>query len=325
MKKSTTKTKPQKVTKPIKSKPEKVSEKPKAGEIQITNNPAFIQETPAGFYGTAKHSCNLGDLISALPCLKKYWMVTSRQVKLYQTINLVAQYYPSATHPTTDDSGNMVCVNQKMFDMVSPLILSQTYIKSFERYNGETVTLDFDVIRGRADVGMPNLMIQSWLMFSFPDLSYDLSKAWIELTDIPTHPIRNQIDGKVIINFTERYRIGQTQMEYHFLRAYAPDLIFAGTETEHFKFCNFWQLNIPRLEVNDFLEYAYALKYSRFLMSNQSFGWNLATALGTPRLLEVCKWAANCQPFIGEDSFGYQFTPAAEYYFREMYNKTLRK
>lgn len=267
-----------------------------------------------------KNFANLGDIISIMAALKRYWEVTKRRVILSQQVNQPGAYYPGAVHPTVDESGTNVCVNRPMFDMVKPLIESQEYIYKMEIYDGQHIDLDFDVIRGKTFVGMPNLMIQSWVMYAFPDLACDLSKAWIFLPEQKKHPIRKQVNGKCILNFTERYRSEPT--DYAFLKKYSPDLIFAGTEREHFLFCNRWQLTIPRLEVKDFLEYAYAIKYSRFFMGNQSFGWNIAQAIHAPRIVELCRFAPNVQPMIGENSFGFFHQVGAEYYFRKLYNET---
>ena len=76
---------------------------------------------------------------------------------------------------------------------------------------------------------------------------------------------------------------------------------------------------------NDFLEDAYALRGARFLLCNQSWMWNCATALGTPRLLEVCNFAQNCLPFYGDDNRGYYHQVSLEHYFRMMYNNTMHK
>lgn len=272
------------------------------------------------FYTHVKHMANLGDIIAILPAIKRYYEVTKRKVILCQQIDAAAHYYAGATHPTVDANGTMVCVNKAMFDMVKPLVESQEYIQAFVPYTGQKIDLNFDVIRGQTDVGMPNGMIQSWIMYAFPDLDYDLSTTWIDLPEVKKHPIQKQVKDKIIINFTERYR--NPLIDYYFLQNYSPDLIFSGTEREHFLFCNRWNLNIPRLEINDFLEYAYVLKYSRFLLSNQSFGWNLATGLGTKRILEVCKYAPNCQPFLGKNSKGFFYNVGVEYYFRKFYNET---
>lgn len=272
-------------------------------------------------FTTVKHFANIGDVFSTIGAVNKYYSVTGRKVKFCQTINQEAAYYPGAVHPTVDESGRNVCVNINGFEMMKPLIEAQEYIHSFEPYTGQHIDLDFDVIRGKTDVNLPNGLIQSWIVYAYPDLAFDVSKAWIKVSDETPVNIYKQVKNKIIINFTERYR-SHSPIDYFFLKNYMPDLIFSGTEKEHWLFCNKWQLTIPRLEINDFLELAHALKASRFLLCNQSMHWNLATAIGTPRVLEVCKWAFNCHPNIGEDNYGGFYQTAIEYYFRLLYNKT---
>jgi len=268
---------------------------------------------------SVKHMANMGDQIAVMPALKKYYEVTGRKIKFLQLVNTPAAYYPGATHPTTNN-GEMVTLNQAMFDMMKPLVESQEYIDSYEVYQGQKVDLDFDVIRQKTFVNLPHGAIQAWIPYAFPDLSFDLSKEWITLDDNTPEYISEQVKDKIVLNFTDRYRNHLT--DYFFLKNYMPDLIFAGTETEHWNFCNKWQLTIPRLEINNFLDLAYALKASRFLLSNQSMNWNLAEALKTPRILEVCQYAQNCQPMVGENSYGFFHQVGVEYYFRKLYNET---
>ena len=111
-------------------------------------------------------------------------------------------------------------------------------------------------------------------------------------------------------------------MDSLYSRHYAPDVISAGTETVHWLFWQNWHSDIPQLVVNAFLEYAHAIKNSRFLLGNQSFGWNLAEAMKTPRVLEVCQFAPNCMPFVGENSYGYFHQVGLESYFVILYIKT---
>ena len=267
-----------------------------------------------------KHSTNPGDLIAAMAAIKKFYDITQRKVIVSQSTSFLASYYSGAVHPTVNSQGQNVCCNDAMWEMLKPLVESQVYIHSFEKYSGQNIDLDFDVIRGKTFVNMPQGALQAWITYAFPDLAFNLSDAWIYLNDKCPQKIKKQVFGKVIINFTERYR--NTVINYFFLKNYAPDLIFAGTEREHWLFCNTWQLNIPRLEVKDFLELGHALKESRFLLSNQSLCWNLAEAIKTPRILEVCQYAQNCQPLIGQDSYGFFHQVGCEYYFRTLYNKT---
>lgn len=270
-----------------------------------------------------KHSVNLGDIIASLPAIKKYYEITGRRAVFFQTIGLKAEYYPGAVHPTVDEEGNSVSVNKAMFDMIKPLVESQPYIAKMEAYTGQPFDLDFDVIRGKTFVNLPNGSIQSWIMYAFPDLSYDISLPWIELSgDCPEY-IKEQVDKKVILNFTERYR--NHKIDYFFLKNYAPDLIFAGTEREHWLFCTKWHLDIPRLNIENFLDYAHAIKNSRFILANQSLGWNIAEAIKSPRVLEVCQYAVNCLPFYGENSYGFYHQVGVEYFFRVLYNKTSQK
>lgn len=271
-----------------------------------------------------KHSVNPGDIVASLVACKRYWEITGRKVRYLQSLNVPALYYPGAIHPTVDQNGTNVTLNKPMFDLIKPLVESQEYISSFEVYNGQRVDVDFDVIRGKTFVNLPHGSIQSWLFYAFPDLHSDISKSWLKLL-----PQRQQIEevtkDKVLINFTERYRNSKIMLDYYFLQEYSSDLMFAGTETEHFKFCSRWGLNIPRLEVKDFLELAYAIRGARFLLSNQSMCWNIATGLGTKRLLEICDFAVNCLPFYGEDNLGFYHQMPLGHYFRELYNKTRNK
>jgi len=315
---SNTKKKPTK--KKIAKKQVEVNEPPRIVPIKEAFN-----ITPPEYCTRVKHMANMGDIVASMAACKKYFDITKRQIVYQQLVNQPAQYYQGATHGTVDEQGTMVTLNANLFEMIKPLIESQEYIHSFIQYNGQRVDLDFDVVRGQTDVNMPHGMLSAWIMYAFPDLACDLSKPWLILPEVKDElVIQNEVKRKVIINFTERYR-SHAPIDYYFLKNYAADLIFAGTEKEYWLFCNKWGLSIPRLEVKNFLELAYAMKACRFLMSNQSFIWNIADAMKTPRVLEVCKWADNCQPHIGEDSYGYFYQVGAEYYFRTMYNKTANR
>lgn len=275
-------------------------------------------------YTNIFHAVNLGDLVASMAAIKKFYDVTKRKVCVLQKIDQPAAYYQGATHPTVNSDGLNVCMNDAGFKMIKPLVESQYYIGKMEKYEGQRIDLDFNVIRGKTFCNMPNGMIQSWVMYAFPDLAIDLSKPWVELNGKCPPNILKQVKGKIILNFTERYR--NPQIDYFFLKNYEPDLVFAGTERECWLFGNQWKLNnMPRLEIKDFLEYGYAIKNSRFLLGNQSFGWNISDAIKSPRILEMCSYAPNCMPFVGDDSYGFFHQVGLEYYFKTLYNKTLGK
>lgn len=271
-----------------------------------------------GMPANIRHSVNSGDLIAAMGAIKKYYELTGRKVVVIQTINMAAAYYSGAEHPVVDEQGRNVTVNSTVFEMLKPLIESQKYVHSMEVYTGQRVDVDFDVIRGKTFVNLPHGPIQGWIPLAFPDLIFDISKPWMEFDDSCPFEIKGQVQGKVLLNFTARYR---AKIDYFFLKNYAPDLIFSGTEKEHWDFCNTWGLTIPRLQIKNFLDLAYAVKECRFTVGNQSMLWGLSQACGKPRILEMCNYADNCFPGIGDDSHGYFYQAGAEYAFRQFYNK----
>lgn len=281
---------------------------------------------------TVKHFANIGDAIASLAGLKKYYELTGKKIIFTQQINVRGTYYPSAVHPTKNDKGEEVMCNQKMFDMLKPLLLCQDYIHDVQVYNGQKIDIDLDVIRQGVFVNLPYMAIQSWIFMAFPDIATDLSKQWMTIGDIDVSNCKIKstsgeitavsldfIKDKAVINFTERYR--NPHLNYFFLKNYKDSIIFAGTENEYEVFCKQWELDIPYLIVNDFLELAHIIKNSKFLLGCQSFCWGIAESLKTPRILELCTFAPNCQPFIGEDSYGYLSQVGLVYYFETLMSK----
>lgn len=256
------------------------------------------------------HKVNARDLISAMAGMLGLYKKYGKKIDVYQQLNVKGDYYAGATHPIQDSDGNLVCMNEKIYGMMQPLLLTQNYINDVKIWEGEKVDVDLDVIRNGLFVNMPHGMIQSWIMLAFPDMAFDLSQQWIFVDADRTYK------DYVILNFTERYR--NNHIGYFFLNKYKDRLIFAGTQKEYLLFCNQWKLDIPKLEINDFYQYARYIKGCKFYMGNQSMGWNLANALMHPRLLEMCHYAPNCQPFVGEKNFGYYHQTAVEYYFKEL-------
>ncbi len=261
---------------------------------------------------TYKHQANIGDIIAVMAGIKSIWEQMDSRAIFCQEVNFQVEYAKKAPHPTTHN-GNKVTVNNSMFHMMKPLMLSQPYIEDFVEYSDQKIIVNLDVIRDKCFVNMPNLMIQSWTLLAFPDMACDLSQPWVDVEANDT------IKNKVLINFTERYRI--EWMDYKFLRKYEEHLIFSGTAYEHNLFCNLWGLNIPYLNVDDFLDLAKCAKGCAFFLGNQSFAWNLCNAIGVPRLLEMSPIAPNCQPFVGKDNFGFYHQNAAQYLFKRLFDK----
>jgi hypothetical protein len=264
---------------------------------------------------TVRHSANIGDLIASLAGLKGYWEETGQRFVYMQELNVDAVYHQNYYHPT-QEGGKQVMCNRKMFDMIKPLIEAQPYIERFEEFEGQKVIVDLNAIRGGIEVNIPFGAIQSWYMLAFPDLAYDISKPWINV-DCKDFP--SQMERKILVNFTNRYR--NQFIHYYFLKDYQEELIFIGTEKERDEFCEKWNLNISLLSVNNFLELAQIMEQSKFLLSNQSFCWNLNRALNMPSILEMYPSAPNCIPFVGNENYGFYHQKGLEYYFNTLINK----
>lgn len=287
-----------------------------------------------------RHYCNIGDQIASLIGLKKYYELTGKKSIYCQQLDVRPRYYEGAIHPVMKDGQQVMC-NAAIWKMMVPLMKAQEYISDAQVYNGqplgvardgEVLGIDFTVIRQHIFVNLPNQAIQQWLFIAFPDIAADISKAWITVPDnvnISNCKLKygtivkklnpEFLEGKALLNFTERYR--NEHMDYFYLKNYEGELIFAGTPKEHKIFCKRWGLNMPLLIVKDFLQLAYIMKKCKLLLSNQSFMWNLAEAMKVPRTLELCVGAPNCQAFIGEDSKGYLNQTGNVVYFETLMSK----
>jgi hypothetical protein len=266
-------------------------------------------------YITFRHYANIGDIISVMASIKSYYDQTGVKAIFYQQLNVKAEYYAGASHPTKDNSGTQVCCNQKMYDMIRPLLLAQPYIHDVQEYTGQKAIINLDVFRSEGFANLPYGMIQSWPMLVYPDLAADLTQPWIS--------VEGKYDGYkdlILVNFTERYR--NNTLNYFFLKEHSDKLRFVGTDEEWIAFREQWDLpHLSRAQVADFLDLAIMIKSCKFVLGNQSFVWNLAEAMKHPRLLEMCSFAPNCQPFIGKHSYGYYHQNAVEYYFDKLMNE----
>ena len=257
-----------------------------------------------------KHSINIGDLYSLLPSLKEIFKKYGRKAKVFQRINMPGHYYAGATHPTKDEKGAEVTMNKKMFEMVKPLIEYQSYVESFDIWTGQKIDVDFDKMRS-GFVNMPNGSINRWPFYLFPDMATDLSKKWLEVP----RKIDQRTKGKILINFTERYR--NHMIAYFFLKEYSGQLIFTGTKSEYEFFCGEWGLEMPYLEVTDFLELAVAINSCKLFVGNQSSAFQIAEGLKKKRAVELCSFAPNVVPH-GANGYDYYHQEAAEYYLKNL-------
>ena len=256
------------------------------------------------------HSYNMGDLLSILPGIRRIWMDTDKKGDVFQRIGQPGNYYDGATHPVTNDNGDMVCFNEGMLKLAEPLLKYQEYISNFKEWEGEKIVVNFDTMR-QTFINMPFGEIKRWSFYVFPDMATDLSVKWLSVPD----GVDERVAGKMIINKTERY--SNPAINYFFLKEYQDRAVFTGTKKEHKIFTEKWKLDIPYLKVNDFLELAIAINSCKCFLGSQSMQFQIAEGLKVPRIVELCSFAPNVIP-QGANGYDFYHNGAAEYYVQKL-------
>ncbi len=259
--------------------------------------------------------CYSGDLIATLPGIREACRRLNATAEIYLWLDKHGKPYDGADHPY---GGAMQ--SEYTCKMLKPLLEEQEYISLVKPWEGEKIIVDLDDLRQNI-VGMPYGSLHRWPFYLWPDMSCDLSVRWINAfgSDFEFDEATPQYHtDKIIINRTSRYH--NHYINYFFLREHQSKLLFAGLKEERDAFCKQWELDIPLLDVDDFLELARYIQSCRFFIGNQSMCFGIAEAIKVPRLLEVCPYAPNVIP-TGKDAFDFQRQEALEFLFKEMDDK----
>lgn len=263
---------------------------------------------------TFLHNGSIGDCWAALPGIKQHCKTTGRKAHLYLVNGQKAVYYEGATHPTVNDAGEMVMLNQQVIEMMIPLFKAQDFISECCVWNNEPVHCDLNRMR-ETFVNMPNGCISRWQFYTWPELACDLSEVWMTAPKTK----KDFAKGKIIITRTERYT--NPNISYSFLKPYENDILFVGTDLEYGIFNLRYKLNVRRLIINNFLELAQALKQCRFHLSNQTQAFQISQGLKIPRIVELCSFAPNVIPY-GKKAYDFYAQNALEYYFSLLLEET---
>jgi hypothetical protein len=270
---------------------------------------------------TFSHTGNIGDIWASVPAMGQHFVNTGKMIDLYLVKNVPAFYYKGAVHPTKSDEGINVMLNQKMIDMMIPLLkaqnfINEVYVIEFSEYENykDKIQVHLEWFREN-EIGLPNFSINRWYFYVFPDLTCDLSRIWL---DVP-HTEKDFAANKILITRSERYT--NPAIDYSFLKPYEDDIVFCGTQREWNNFCMSYDLNIRKLNIENFLELAQAINQSRFHMSNQTQAFQLSEGLKVPRILEACTYAANVIP-IGEYAYDFHNQLGLEYAFHALNGTT---
>ncbi|MBS7564840.1 hypothetical protein KHS38_10525 [Mucilaginibacter sp. Bleaf8] len=247
------------------------------------------------------HSGNAGDVIYALPTVKKLHEITKVPINLYLRTNQPLVLSGYASH-----SMGAVMLNEKTVSLLTPLLNSQEYITSCTIYNDQKIHINFDIVRSKT-ISLGSGNIARWYSY-FTGVTPELWKQWLKVEPDTTYA------NTIVLARSERYR--NSAINYSFLKEY-KNLIFIGVKSEY----EDMKKQIPDLiwtEVNDFLILARILAGCKLFIGNQSFPYSVAEALKVPRILEVYAKIANVVP-EGENAHDFYFQHHLEGLVKELY------
>jgi hypothetical protein len=245
-----------------------------------------------------KHSGNSGDIMYALPTI--YALAGSGKAHLHLVANAPASY-GKRHHPL----GN-VMLNEKMIEMITPLLLAQEQISSCTTYTADQ-PIDFDLDLFRS---YPLLLnrgnIARWYFYIYA-INADLGKPWLKV-DPDT-----SVNDRIVVARSHRYQA--PGISYTFLKKYKT--VFIGVEQEY----RDMKKEVPNIEyrpVKNFLDMAGLIAGSRLFIGNQSFPFSISEGLKVKRLLEMYHFSPNVN-VEGPNGYDFYFQPQFEKLVAQLY------
>ena len=210
------------------------------------------------------HSGRSGDLIYSLATIKE--ISKTHECTLYVQINKLTfdQY----------ELTRKVFIDEKMGNLILPLLQNQTFLKSVKIYNDEKIDINLDLFR---EIPI-NLSFYTSRWFShLAGININIENSFLSAK--PHETIKN----KIIVGRSPRYR--NAYLNYKFLQN-RKNLLCIGLKEEFYDL----KKDIPNLEYHDckdFLEMAQILKASNFFIGNMCLQYIMSEGLKIPRLLEA--------------------------------------
>ena len=245
------------------------------------------------------HSGHCGDIICSLSVLK--------ELSKTHKCNLFIEVDKRMSLPYFKHPAGKVFLDERIFNMLYPLLKNQNFLNDIKRYNNEEIDVDLNIFRE-----MPiNLSFNSvrWF-FHITGIHCDLNEPYLSSADHKT------MKNKIIIHRSFRYR--NNFINYDFLNNY-ENLYFIGLPNEYEDL----KKQINKLNFYDCVDYqdmACIIKSSKFFLGNSSLAFPMAEALKVPRILEACPDFPIMQP-IGKDAFDFYYQPHFEKLFNFLNNK----
>lgn len=236
-----------------------------------------------------KHSGNLGDVVYALPSIKKYCENNNTLAEILLIVGAPMWLPDGFEHP----SGDIMLTSQGV-KMLSPLLEAQDYIYrvvSDQYREGGKFQCDIDLDSFRV-LGMMNLAMGSIVRYYQPILGFapDAEFPWLSVNE----------EGKsdyIVVARSSRYR--NPNIDYSCLNGLGVKFVGVQGEFDDFKRTVH---DAEYVKFENFLDMARFIGGSRFVVANQTFIYSIAEAMKVDRILEPCLYAGNVIP-VGGNNF----------------------
>ncbi len=245
------------------------------------------------------HAGHIGDIINVLPVVK--------EISKSHKCNLIIQTNLPAPDVYNSHPAGKFYLNKKIYDMLYPLLIKQSYIKKVELYSGQSIDINFNLIR---ELPINLCFDNKRYWFHIAGIQVDLSKKYLEVED------HANIRNKITICRSLRYQ--NPFIDYSFLEKY-EDIYYIGVSKEYENLKKKIK-NLKFYECKDFLEMAMIIKSSKMHIGNQTLGIDIAEGLKSPRMMEVSPYFPTTQ-IHGEKGYEFYFQTHFEKYFNILNNK----
>lgn len=246
------------------------------------------------------HSGHIGDLIYALPVIKK--LSENHTCNLFIGINKIFTNEKYKNHTSAG-----VLINDRIFNYALPLIGKQKYLNKVQKYIDQKIDINLDLFRDMP--GKPS-NTSKWY-FHITGVHADLYKPFLDTQE------HDKIKNKIVISRSLRNK--NTFIDYSFLNDFCDQLIFIGLKDEYLDL----KKVIPELkhyDPLDFFEMSQIIKSSKFFLGNQSSPFAIAEGLKVPRLLENTYDVHDVEP-TGGNCYDFFYQTHFEKFFYKLLNR----
>jgi virulence-associated protein VapD len=246
------------------------------------------------------HGGQLGDIVDSLALIKK--LSETHKCKLYLDVDNKNKSLKFKNHV------GKAFLNDKMVNMLMPLLKKQSFIDSVNIHKGEDIDINLNLFR---EIHTKMNMSSTRWYFYITGVHADLSLPYLFVEQ------HKKIKNKITI--IRSMRRNSIFINYKFLNNY-KDLLFIGLESE-FKLLKDQIPNLDFYNCENFLEMAEIIRSSKFFLGNITLGYCIAEAMKVPRLLE-CSHDGDLAAIhpSGQNAYDFFFQEHFEKWFDYLYN-----